>query len=391
MSSSEPLNSPQPNTDQQDTPTAGGIETVYTTVESQADRTDWLTVVSNLRQINRQLVEQIARLEQALASTKQNLHDRQEANQNHEITILQQQDELKMARDRVGALFQQLENSHQIGQRQQTLIETISQQLEIAQAIILQLEAENERLDRNYQQQTQKLVKAEQVIAELYQQLKERGSADTDAAPIPEYLAPDNNPTDVDRHEISIDPTIENRSIASTLLITSPKPPSNEKSVKLPNLSTPEPNILDVFMVDEEDEEDEFEDDESIAETDKGTLATRTTSIDLPDEEIPIWTPSDERLAQKIDPAPPKSSPQTSWREALAKERIENIGVDREFSLDFKPTPAEAAAIASTDEEDAIEDKPSPNWPAPTVSRPRPENQVAKKIDLPKFPKKQQS
>ena len=46
------------------------IETIYTTVETQPDRTDWLTVVSNLRQINRQLVEEIARLEQALASAK---------------------------------------------------------------------------------------------------------------------------------------------------------------------------------------------------------------------------------------------------------------------------------------------------------------------------------
>ncbi len=88
------------------------IETVYTTVESQADRTDWLTVVSNLRQINRQLIEQIARLEEALASAKQEAHKYREENQNHEITILQQQDDLNIAQERVGELFQQLENSH---------------------------------------------------------------------------------------------------------------------------------------------------------------------------------------------------------------------------------------------------------------------------------------
>ena len=148
------------------------IETIYTTVEAQPDRTDWLTVVSNLRQVNRQLVEEIARLEEALASAKQKLHTHQEQNQSHEITILQQQDDLSIAHDRVGALFQQLETSHQIGQRQQTLIETLSQQLEIVQTIVPQIEAEHEELRQKYQQQSQKLTKTEQVAIELHRRLK---------------------------------------------------------------------------------------------------------------------------------------------------------------------------------------------------------------------------
>jgi chromosome segregation ATPase len=149
------------------------IETVYTTVEAQTDQTDWLTVVSNLRQGNRQLLEQIAKLEQALATSQQALQTHKEEKQSQEITILQLQDEVKVAEERIGALFQQLETSHQIGQRQQTLIETLSQQLEITQAIVPHLEAENNDLRQENQKLVDKLSKTEQVALEMHRRFKQ--------------------------------------------------------------------------------------------------------------------------------------------------------------------------------------------------------------------------
>jgi hypothetical protein len=153
------------------------IETIYTTVATQTDQTDWLTVVSNLRQGNRQLLEQIAKLEQALATSQQSLHTHKEEKQSQEIAILQLQDELHIAQDRIGGLFQQLENSHQIGQRQQTLIETLSQQLELTQAIVPQLEVENEQLREQNQKLAEKLAKTEQVTLELHRRCKQLQAA----------------------------------------------------------------------------------------------------------------------------------------------------------------------------------------------------------------------
>jgi chromosome segregation ATPase len=154
------------------------IETVYTTVESKFEQTDWLTVIGNLRQGNRQLLEQIAQLEQALAGSQQALHRCKEEKQAHEIAILQQQDELRANQERVNGLFQQLENAHQIGQRQQNLVETLSQQLEITQAIVPALEAENNELRQQNHHQAQQLTKAEHIIRELHRRLLEGQSPD---------------------------------------------------------------------------------------------------------------------------------------------------------------------------------------------------------------------
>jgi hypothetical protein len=181
------------------------IETVYTTVEAQTDQTDWLTVVSNLRQGNRQLLEQIAKLEQALATSQQSLQTHKEEKQSQEITILQLQDEIKMAEERIGGLFQQLESSHQIGQRQQTLIETLSQQLEITQAIVPELEAEHNDLRQENQKLVEKLTKTEQVALELHRRLKYLQAATQSKSENPSGMnqtPPEDGKTGVNPHHI---------------------------------------------------------------------------------------------------------------------------------------------------------------------------------------------
>jgi hypothetical protein len=346
MSSAESFNPDRPNADGHNSQSAPPIETVYTTVESQADRTDWLTVVSNLRQVERQLVERIARLEQALAATKQELHDRKAENQNHEITILQHQDELKIARDRVGGLFQQLENSHQIGQRQQILIESLSQQLEIAQAIIPQLEAENESLDRKYQEQAQKLDKTERVAVELHRRLKLATTAN-----------------------------------GSTITTSTPAKPAVVSTQ--PEVAPPIPTTSSDFTTSAPVS--------PIAET---TSSDAQVSEDLSME---IVKPTGLRPrvvpeAPVVDREPPTRTPatvaQTSWREAVASSNAKYVDLPHRDSNPFSPKPP--AATANTIEEDDTEVcKPSANWPSPTLDRTRP---VTKKlaIDLPKFPKKQE-
>ena len=149
------------------------IETVYVTVASQGESTDWLTVVRNLRQGNRKLLEQVEVLELTIAAIKHESQSHQERSQMQGIKIIQQDDDLKLAQEQAQNLFGQLENSHRIGQRQQIMVETLSQKLEIAQAVINDLEAENQQLKQQQAGSAQKLSKAEAVAQELYRRLKQ--------------------------------------------------------------------------------------------------------------------------------------------------------------------------------------------------------------------------
>ncbi len=369
MSPAEPQHSSPAQADQ-------AIETVYTTVAAQHDRTDWLTVVSNLRQINRQLVEEIARLEQALASAKQTLHNQQEANQAHEITILQQQDELNVARDRVSGLFQQLESSHQIGQRQQTLIETLSQQLEIVQTIVPQIEAEHEELRQKYQQQSQKLTKTEQVAVELHRRLKlQAASATQDAA---NAIATDSAASDSQPTRADFQPSFDNTSIETVAAAQL----AHDRDLGSQPAEPP---------------------------TDSDPLATTTADPDISTAEIdpappqaphhpipqhtPSWTPSAPILAKTTITAAAPSPHPIDWREAILQ--------DRAASNRTQPTvePITAAPLSSdtVDKESTVLNEPiaksSPNWPSITLDR-QPQRGIDEKtvkIDLPKFPKKQEN
>jgi hypothetical protein len=357
------------------------IETVYTTVAAQHDRTDWLTVVSNLRQINRQLVEEIARLEQALASAKQTLHNQQEANQAHEITILQHQDELNVARDRVGALFTQLESSHQIGQRQQTLIETLSQQLEIVQTIVPQIEAEHEELRQKYQQQSQKLTKTEQVAVELHRRLKLQAAAvtkDTPTAIATDPTASDSQPTKAD-----FEPIFDNTSTATIadaqaqqrdLASNRSEPPGEESTAA-------DSDMLEIAMADA---------DISIAEIDP---APPVAPLQRPDRDSSRWTPSAPMLAKTtITPTAPAPNP-IDWREAILQDRANAANHNRAHPT-FDPIDTPLSSDTVDKESTAINEpiaKSALNWPSITIDR-QPQrgiDQKTVKIDLPKFPKKQ--
>jgi DNA polymerase III alpha subunit len=159
-------------------PPAVDVETIYTTVSSQGESTDWLTVVKNLRLTNRKLLDQIEALEVNLVAAKQESIAHQERCRAQGIKIVQQDDDLQAARERVTALFEQLENSHQISQRQQVLVETLSQKLEIAQTIVGELDTENAQLRQNHTEQSQKLYKTEAVAQELYRRLKNQPAAE---------------------------------------------------------------------------------------------------------------------------------------------------------------------------------------------------------------------
>jgi hypothetical protein len=340
-------------------PADKAIETVYTTIESQPDQTDWLTVVSNLRQINRQLVEQIARLEQALASAKQSMHTYKEEKQTHEITILQQQDELRLINERVGGLFQQLETSHQIGQRQQTLIETISQQLEITQEIVPQLEAENIELQQKIAQQQQKIAKTEQVALELHRRMKHKATTpaiDLATATTDESAA------------IVVTPSSSARSSIEPLELVAV---SVEASSQLEPTTSAHPLAIEPTLL---------QPDPVGAIHELPLLEPPTPAA----AEIPVWTPT-----------PPINPTRSNWRDAIESSKNPQSGYDLFPSPTLTPTPpAEVVNKESTAPKEPATTKPAPNWPAPTLERrvalegnvDLPVKKTA--IDLPKFPKR---
>ncbi len=386
MSSAERhLNSFPPKAEQ-------AIETIYTTVESQPDQTDWLTVVSNLRQINRQLVEQIARLEQALASSQQALETHKEEKQSYEITILQQQDELKITHERVGALFQQLETSHQIGQRQQILVETLSQQLEIAHAIIAQLETENSEVCQQSEQQAEKLTQTEQVAIELHRQLKEQASIDSN----PVKSLPEASTTSVQK-KVTLAPRM---SIVPTPTLSDAEIAQIVENSLAPELNGINPPIPDAPVPAAD----------STAE--RNITQSSIVTPNLPDEGIvPAWTPTPpttrrEEIVKTPSPASkpswntgislPKSTSQIGWREDVAKTKIssnykpnsEPIVNPTPSSTPAPPPPAEIVNKESTAADmDGTPAKPSPNWPAPTVTKSQPTVSGKGIVDVPKFPK----
>jgi NADH dehydrogenase/NADH:ubiquinone oxidoreductase subunit G len=158
------------------------IETVYVTVTSQGESTDWLTVVRNLRQGNRKLLEQVEELEMTIAALKSESQSHQERSQMQGIKIIQQDDDLKIAQEQAANLFEQLENSHRISQRQQIMVETLSQKLEIAQSVVNEMETENQQLKQQQQEDAKKLSKAEAVAQELYRRLKQLQGQDLTVA-----------------------------------------------------------------------------------------------------------------------------------------------------------------------------------------------------------------
>lgn len=188
-------------------PSTVDVETVYTTASPQGESTDWLTVVKNLRLTNRKLLDQIEALEVNLVAAKQEVINHQERSRSQGIKIVQQDDDLQTARDRVAAMFEQLENSHQIGQRQQVLVETLSQKLEIAQTIVGELDNENAQLRQNHTEQAQKLYKTEAVAQELYRRLKSQPAAE----PVPPAPA-----SDIQRVQIAED-TLDDSPISGAL------------------------------------------------------------------------------------------------------------------------------------------------------------------------------
>ncbi len=133
---------------------------------------DWFAVARKLRQRNRELLKKVSELEQNLAASHEEVQSLTMRNQSADKAIAKQAEEYQTAQEQLARFFRELESAHQVSQRQQILIETLSEQLETSSDRIAQLEAEYSLLKQAYDDQARQLSQTEEQCDELIARLQ---------------------------------------------------------------------------------------------------------------------------------------------------------------------------------------------------------------------------
>jgi hypothetical protein len=128
---------------------------------------DWFALAQKMRQRNRRLHEQVAQLRQALKEKQEALHLELMRSRDNEAIIAQQSDDMYAIQEQLTRLFHALESSHQAAQRQQILIETLSEQLQSSQERVAQLERECALTQQRYNEQSHQLLQSANTCREL--------------------------------------------------------------------------------------------------------------------------------------------------------------------------------------------------------------------------------
>jgi myosin heavy subunit len=126
-----------------------------------------LALNHELRAANDELYSRVEEFTSRLAESEKAVQLQQKRYSVTEAMLKQQTQELCATQEQVQSLYQQLENSLQNVQRQETLIETYKAQLEFSQQRLAQLERECALLQTNYSSQSQQLIQSETACKEL--------------------------------------------------------------------------------------------------------------------------------------------------------------------------------------------------------------------------------
>lgn len=146
-----------------------------TTSKIGSKESDLFVLAQKLRQRNRTLQDQVVQLQESLRAAEEKLYSQsqqfseQESIRSQEVgTIISQQSaETSYANEHAGRLLQELEGTHQLAQRQQILIETLSSELQTSQERIAQLERECALTQQQYNEQCHELLQSESRSQEL--------------------------------------------------------------------------------------------------------------------------------------------------------------------------------------------------------------------------------
>lgn len=133
---------------------------------------DWFALAQKMRQRNRRLLDQVNQLTAALKQKQEVLNVEVTRSQQRETQLAQQTEELNTLHEQLARLFNALESSHQASQRQQILIETLSEQLQSSQERIAQLERECALTQQRHNEQSHQLLQAANTCRELRTRLQ---------------------------------------------------------------------------------------------------------------------------------------------------------------------------------------------------------------------------
>lgn len=121
-------------------------------------------VVQILHECNRDLINRVTELEAELDESRQNKQDQQ-------TQLLQHNQELGATQDQVKRLFKKLEIANQVIRQQQVLVETLTQQWEVTQTRLAQMERDTALTQQRYNEQFHELVQFQNSNRELRSRL----------------------------------------------------------------------------------------------------------------------------------------------------------------------------------------------------------------------------
>lgn len=138
---------------------------------------DLISLIQELNQCNTILLDRVSQLEEALDRSQNALKAEVKRSQDHPTFAEYHTNgqvavhELSAAQEQIVGLYQQLEFVHQTSQRQQILVETLTEQLEASQERVAHLEREAALVQRRYNEQTQLLTQYENNCRDLQSRL----------------------------------------------------------------------------------------------------------------------------------------------------------------------------------------------------------------------------
>jgi hypothetical protein len=127
-----------------------------------------ITLIQDLNQCNTLLIDRVSQLETDLEQRQAALQA--EIQRNQDAPVVRQ--ELGVAQEQIVQLLNQLEFAYQSGQRQQILVETLTEQLESSQERVAQIERECALAQQRYGEQTQQLIESETACRDLRTRLQ---------------------------------------------------------------------------------------------------------------------------------------------------------------------------------------------------------------------------
>jgi hypothetical protein len=132
-----------------------------------SQRLELVNLIQALRSSNSSLSERVTQLEQALTECLKALQSHKKYSRVTESTLTQKTQELAATQKQIKCLSEETAASHQIVQRQQTLIESLTTQLQSSQERFAQLEWEHYLTKASYEEQSEQLVQTENTCREL--------------------------------------------------------------------------------------------------------------------------------------------------------------------------------------------------------------------------------